>query len=49
MTKQGKNFSETKPTKLFVKLPDNYSEMSEEDQKEWRKEVVKAIIEHPTK
>lgn len=47
--REGKKMEEKKITKVFAKLPENYSEMSEEDQKAWRKQLAKAILEHHTR
>jgi hypothetical protein len=49
MDENAKSFGDKKVAKLFARLPDNYSEMSEEDQKEWRKQLAYAILEHHTK
>lgn len=48
LRQQGKTFGEKKGAAFFAKLPDNYSEMSEQDQKEWRKHLAQAILEHHT-
>jgi hypothetical protein len=42
---QGKNSRESKPQKLFAKLPSNYSELTPEEQAKWRGELAQAILE----
>ncbi len=41
---QRKNSRESKSQKLFAKLPPNYSELTPEDQKEWRRQLAKRIL-----
>jgi hypothetical protein len=45
----GKNSRESKPQKLFAKLPPNYSELTPEEQKEWRKRLAQTILERHRK
>ena len=44
-----KNSRESKPQKLFVKLPPNYLELPPKEQAEWRKDVAQRILEHHRK
>jgi hypothetical protein len=44
-----KNSRESKPQKLFIKLPPNYSELTLDEQNEWRKQVARAILERHRK
>ncbi len=45
MGEQGKNSRESKPQKLFAKLPSNYSDLTPEEQAKWRGELAQAILE----
>lgn len=49
MREKDKNPRESKPQELFIKLPSNYLELPPEEQKEWRKQLARAILEHHTK
>jgi hypothetical protein len=49
MGEPGKNSREPKTQKLFAKLPPNYSELTPEEQTEWRKQLAKTILEHHRK
>ena len=49
MPELSKNSRESKPQKLFIKLPPKYLELPPEDQKEWRNQVAQAILEHHRK
>jgi hypothetical protein len=49
MGEPGKNSRELKTQKLFAKLPPNYSELTPEEQEEWRKKLAQAILEHHKK
>jgi hypothetical protein len=49
MGEPGKNSREPKPQKLLAQLPSNYLELTPEEQKEWRKQLARAILEHHKK
>ena len=49
MPETGKNSRESKPQKLFIKLPPNYSELPPDEQKEWRKQLAQTILERHRK
>lgn len=49
MGEPGKNYRESKPQKLFIKLPSNYLELPPEEQKEWRKRLARTILQHHRK
>jgi hypothetical protein len=44
MGEQGENSRESKPQKLFAKLPSNYSALDAEDQTAVRKAICEALI-----
>lgn len=49
MPELSKNSRESKPRKLFIKLPPNYLELLPDEKKEWRKQLAQTILEHHRK
>ena len=49
MPEPDKNSRESKPPKLFIQLPPNYLDLPPREQREWRKKLAQAILEHHRK